>query len=201
MFASLHGFTRTEPECHPLAPAQEQSRTSTYGPDRRGRGRTGPDARPLDRTFSLLRLGFLVLIVHFGLLIRGLGVQVPRGAPVIKALTWSISPVRGLLHVHSGRLGARWVLGRRWTVLMLAGCDGTARTGRRQDPAGGTRGFAGGRAAAVAPLRGAILGGLGRQQGGSQEASTGGAGFWVTSEVRRLSVTHALWQERTSEVG
>src|SRR5258706_8752535 len=42
-----------------------------------------------------------------GLLIRGLGVQVPRGAPVIKALAWSFSPVRSLLHVHYGRLGAR----------------------------------------------------------------------------------------------
>src|SRR5258705_13479578 len=56
-----------------------------------------------------------------GLLIRGLGVQVPRGAPVIKALTWSSSPDRGLLHVHNGRLCAPCVLRSRRTVAVLVG--------------------------------------------------------------------------------
>jgi len=64
------------------------------GPDPRGRTRTGPDPAAASRRFPLHCLRFLAMIVHLGLLIRGLGVQVPRGAPVIKALTWHFVPDR-----------------------------------------------------------------------------------------------------------
>ena len=64
------------------------------------------------------------ILLTRGLLIRGFGVRVPGGAPVIKALAWSFSPVRSLLHVHSGRLCARGVLRSRWTVSGLRGRDG-----------------------------------------------------------------------------
>ena len=37
-----------------------------------------------------------------GLLIRGFGVRVPGGAPVIKALTWWFTQDQNLSHVHSG---------------------------------------------------------------------------------------------------
>lgn len=98
------------------------------GPDQPGHTRTGPDPAGASRTLSLPCLGFLAIIVHFGLLICGLGVQVPRGAPVIKALTWRLPPGPGLLHVRSGRLGAPWVLGRRWTGLVRVGLAGPSRT-------------------------------------------------------------------------
>src|SRR5690348_12251483 len=54
------------------------------GIDQHGRARIGPDPIGASRTFSLLRLGFSATTVHFGLLIRGFGVRVPGGAPVIK---------------------------------------------------------------------------------------------------------------------
>src|SRR5207248_11155270 len=63
-----------------------------------------------------------------GLLIRGFGVRVPGGAPVIKALTWRFLPDQSHPHVHSGRLGARWVLWSRWTKPVPGGRDGTGRT-------------------------------------------------------------------------
>ena len=59
-----------------------------------------------------------------GLLIRGFGVRVPGGAPVIMALTCGFSPGRGHFRVHCGRLGARGVLWSRWTVPALCGLDG-----------------------------------------------------------------------------
>jgi hypothetical protein len=61
-----------------------------------------------------------------GFLIRGFGVAVPGGAPVIKALTWWFSPDQSRSRVYCGRLGARGVLCSRWTKPALAG---TRRTG------------------------------------------------------------------------
>jgi hypothetical protein len=59
-----------------------------------------------------------------GLLIRGFGVRVPGGAPVIKALTWGFSSDRSRFQVHSGRLCARRVLGSQRTVRAVGGLDG-----------------------------------------------------------------------------
>ncbi len=44
------------------------------------------------------------------LLIRGFGVRVPGGAPVIEALTWRFFPDQSRFHVHSGRSCAPCVL-------------------------------------------------------------------------------------------
>ena len=78
------------------------------------------EPHPLARSLSPSSIGSTTR----GLLIRGLGVQVPRGAPVIKALAWRFPLDRGLLRVHSGRSGAPWVLGRRWTVPVPVGRNG-----------------------------------------------------------------------------
>ncbi len=63
-----------------------------------------------------------------GLLIRGFGVRVPGGAPVIKALTWCLSLDRSHFHVHSGRLCAPCVLRSQSTVVAPGGLDGPAGT-------------------------------------------------------------------------
>ena len=63
-----------------------------------------------------------------GLLIRGFGVRVPGGAPVIKALTWWFSPDQSHFHVYYGWLGARGVLWSRWTKPAPGGPDGLGST-------------------------------------------------------------------------
>jgi len=96
--------------------------------DQHGHGLTYPDARTGRQEFSLHRSGIPLITVHFGLLIRGFGVRVPGGAPVIKALTWWFFPDQSHFHVHCGRLCARGVLWSRWTKPALDRRDGTGRT-------------------------------------------------------------------------
>src|SRR3954451_23428801 len=68
----------------------------------------------------LERAAYRIPATPSGLLIRGFGVRVPGGAPVIKALTWWFSQDQSHFHVHSGRLCApepkdgwdRWRTGR-----------------------------------------------------------------------------------------
>jgi len=69
---------------------------------------------------------------QFALLIRGFGVRVPGGAPVIKALNWWFSPDQSFFHVQCGRLGARGVLWSRWTKPAVGGPGGLDSTIRRR---------------------------------------------------------------------
>jgi hypothetical protein len=67
----------------------------------------GPDQWGQERRRGLASIRWTSSI---DLLIRGFGVRVPGGAPVIKALTWHFPPDQSHFHVYTGRLCARRVL-------------------------------------------------------------------------------------------
>src|SRR2546430_10221248 len=112
------------------------ARTRVDGP---GRVRCEPDV-------FLALFGISRLTVHFGLLIRGFGVRVPGGAPVIKALTWCFSPDQSRFHVHSGRLCAPRVLWSRRTVSASDRLTGLNGTGPNHDGEAGWSPYMSGRA-------------------------------------------------------